>query len=322
MKIKPDTYLKNLTCLYVEDDPMVKESFLFIINKIFKKVYTANNGFEGLELYKKHSPDIILSDIKMPEMDGLEFAKQVKTMNKNSYIILITAFTDMEYIKKAIDLGVEGYITKPVDKKKLYKKLNFLANIIKHKKESTENLIFLKKIIEDYPNPVLLTKYNEIKLKNNAFINEFGNFETLDDIEDSLDIDLYLDDKPQIVEIQNKKYQVSHEKIDNVNKIIKFISIEKQNDLTRILNKITCIITIKTNDQMENIKKTIQENLRKDDLLLVNKNGFTIIPDKVDSKTIVEKIAKNIEEKLNEYKEKIKISTECKKISDLKELSL
>jgi len=230
MKIRPDDYLKNLTCLYLEDDEQVKESFLIIIKKIFKEVYIANNGAEGLELYKKHTPDIILSDIKMPEVDGLEFTKNIKKINKNAYIILITAFTDMEYLKKVIDLGVEGYITKPVDKKKLYKKLNFLANVIKHKKESEENLVLLKKLIEENPNPVLLTKYNEIKLKNSAFINEFGDFETLDDIEDNFDIDLYFDEELQTVEIKNKKFSVSYEKIDNANKIIKFIPVEKEND--------------------------------------------------------------------------------------------
>ena len=140
MKVKPSEYLKKLTCLYVEDDGIIRESFLPILNKIFNEIFIAENGKEGIELYKKHSPDIVLSDIKMPFLDGLEMTKEIKSLNPDAYIILLTAFTDIEFLKKAIDLGVEGYITKPVDRKKLYKKLNFIAEIIKHKKEAKENL--------------------------------------------------------------------------------------------------------------------------------------------------------------------------------------
>ena len=184
MKIKPNPYLSNLTCLYVEDDSNIRESFLLILNKIFKKVFVAENGKIGLKLFKKNKPDIILSDIKMPEMDGLEMSKEIKTLNPDAYIILLTAFTDIEFLKKALDLGVEGYITKPFDKKKLYQKLNFLAEIIKHKKEAEENLQLLNKLFEEQTDAVILAKDNDIKLKNSTFVKEFGDFKTLDELED------------------------------------------------------------------------------------------------------------------------------------------
>jgi len=74
----------------------------------------------------------------MPVMDGLEMVKKIKEISPDSYVIFITAFSDTQYLKAAIELGVEGYLTKPIDKNMLLKKLNFLAEFIKNEKEKKE----------------------------------------------------------------------------------------------------------------------------------------------------------------------------------------
>ncbi|AZV46717.1 hypothetical protein C3L23_05350 [Nautilia sp. PV-1] len=337
MKIKPNDYLKKLTCLYVEDDDSVRESFLVILNKIFKEVYIAKNGKEGLELYKKHNPDIILSDIKMPQMDGLEMAKEIKSINPDAYIILLTAFTDIEFLKQAIDLGVEGYITKPVDKKKLYQKLNFLAEIIKHKKEAEENLQLLNKIFEEQTDAVILAKDNDIKLKNSTFINEFGDYKTLDDLEENLKIDLIFDEKPSIVNIELdnkvKTYEISYKNADKNHKIITFKNISEINKkiytdeltkaynrkylkelLPKLINKKVCFIILdidnfkQINDKnghlvgdivLQILAEIIKENLRKDDIFIRwGGEEFLIIPNNVEDINTAEKIAENLREKI------------------------
>ncbi|NPA87663.1 MAG: diguanylate cyclase [Epsilonproteobacteria bacterium] len=335
MKIKPNEYLKNLTCLYAEDDESIRESFLLILNKIFKEVYVAKNGMEGLELYKKHNPNIILSDIKMPELDGLEMSKNIKELNPEAYIILLTAFTDIEFLKKAIDLGVEGYITKPVDKKKLYQKLNFLAEIIKHKKEAEENLKLLQKIFEEQSDAIILAKDNDIKLKNSTFVKEFGDFKTLDDLEEFLNIDLIFDEKPAIVNIEFeheiKTYEVSYKKADSSHRIITFKNISDINkkiytdELTKaynrkylnyitnkFINKKMCFIVLDIDDfkhindtkghlvgdiVLQIISEVIKEHLRKEDLFFRwGGEEFLIVPSGVQNCENAIKIAEHLRE--------------------------
>ncbi|GAB6073689.1 GGDEF domain-containing response regulator [Nautilia lithotrophica] len=333
MKIKPNDYLKKLTCLYVEDDESIRESFLVILNRIFKKVFVATNGKEGLELFKQNHPDIILSDIKMPEIDGLEMSKEIKTLNPDAYIILLTAFTDIDFLKKAIDLGVEGYITKPIDKKKLYQKLNFLAEIIKHKKEAEENLQLLHKIFEEQNDAVILAKDNDIKLKNSTFIKEFGDFKTLDDLEEYLKTDLIFDEKPTITNIEIndtiKTYEITYKKADENHKIITFKNISEinkkiytdeltkaynrkylNNILHKLINRNVCFIILdiddfkKINDNkghligdivLQILSEVIRENLRKDDYFIRwGGEEFLIIPNNVSNSETAAKIAEHL----------------------------
>jgi diguanylate cyclase (GGDEF)-like protein len=336
MKIKPDPYLKHLTCLYAEDDEHVRESFLLILEKMFKTVYIAQNGSEGFELYIQNKPDIVLSDIKMPGINGLEMSKKIKAANPDAYIILLTAFTDLDFLKQAIDLGVEGYITKPVDKKKLYQKFNFLAEIIKHKKEADENLHLLKKIFEEQNDAVILVKENNIKLKNSAFINEFGDFKTLDDLEEFLKTDLFFNnEEPETLNIvkngEELTYEIIYKKADEKHKIISFKNITTINneiytdELTKafnrkylnavsknLLNKKKCFIIIdidnfkKINDTyghlsgdivLQILAEIIRDNLRKNDVFIRwGGEEFLIIPDKVDNIETILSVAEHLKE--------------------------
>jgi len=135
MNIEIDPYLKTKTCMYVEDDMDIYSLFFPILNKIFKKVYIAKNGAEGLDLFKQKNPDIVLSDIKMPEMNGLEMAYKIKAIDHKTPIMLITAFTDIDFLKKALDINIDAYVTKPLNKKKFFLKLNEIANKLKSEKK-------------------------------------------------------------------------------------------------------------------------------------------------------------------------------------------
>ena len=71
-------YLKQTTILYVEDDKDVRDAYKRTLRRFFKEVFIASNGAEGLELYKRYRPDIVMSDIKMPKKNGIEMAKEIK----------------------------------------------------------------------------------------------------------------------------------------------------------------------------------------------------------------------------------------------------
>ena len=140
MLVETDTiidYAKNLQILYVEDDPDIQESTIIILEIFFEKVITASNGLEGIEKFKNHTIDIIITDINMPFMNGLDMAKEIKKINMNVPILISSAYNDTNYFLEAITIGVEGYLLKPLDleqfKQGLYKAINAIRIQREHK---------------------------------------------------------------------------------------------------------------------------------------------------------------------------------------------
>ncbi len=105
--------LENVTLIYVEDEEIIREEVEFFLSQFIKNIYMATNGEEGLALYKEVNPDIIITDIQMPKMNGLEMIKKIN--NKNIPIIVTTAFSDIEFLLEAIELKVSKFIIKPMD---------------------------------------------------------------------------------------------------------------------------------------------------------------------------------------------------------------
>lgn len=106
--------LKNYTILYVEDEKESVELIETLLKTKIKTIFVAYDGLEGLELYKKHLPDIVISDIQMPNMNGIEMAKEIKKLNPKQNIIFITAFNENNLLLEAINLGIDKYIIKPI----------------------------------------------------------------------------------------------------------------------------------------------------------------------------------------------------------------
>lgn len=120
--------LKNVRILFVEDDEVQRNQLLTYLKRRVNKVYTAKNGLEGYEKYKNNKPDIILTDLRMPKMDGIELAKKIREENRLIPIIVATAMNDKETILKTVDIGITNYIVKPVDTDEL---LSVLVNCVK-----------------------------------------------------------------------------------------------------------------------------------------------------------------------------------------------
>jgi len=108
-------YLKTLTVLYVEDDADTREQFSEFLRRPAGTLITAEDGAAGLEAFKKHLPDIVVTDIQMPKMDGLSMAKEILELVPTVPIIAVTAFEQTDYLMRAINIGIEKYVTKPVN---------------------------------------------------------------------------------------------------------------------------------------------------------------------------------------------------------------
>jgi len=136
MKTKHD-----ISILYVEDENNIRDMLSHFIKRFCTQLYTAQNGSVALELYKEHKPAIIISDIRMPVMDGLTMAKEIKKINPQQMIIFISAHSESDFLLEAINMQVDGYILKPVDLSVLEKKLRKLI-------QQYENEIAAKKLLE------------------------------------------------------------------------------------------------------------------------------------------------------------------------------
>ncbi len=125
--------LKNFTVLYVEDDPNTMEYIKEILKDSVKEFYQASNGKDGLEIVKTLDPDIIITDISLPKLDGLEMAKEIKKFDCCKPIVIFSAFDDKETLLKAVNIGVNCFVPKPIDIDFFYEHLIQIAQILQNK---------------------------------------------------------------------------------------------------------------------------------------------------------------------------------------------
>lgn len=121
--------LKSLTILYVEDDKLTQNLIKKALEHLVKEVYLAKDGMEGLKLYKKISPDIVLTDMYMPNMDGLEMSRKIKELNQKQAIGLFTGDEKEELHQQAQLLNIDVYILKPLNRKQFFDSLTYLATL-------------------------------------------------------------------------------------------------------------------------------------------------------------------------------------------------
>jgi two-component system, OmpR family, response regulator VanR len=107
--------LKKMTILFVEDDPLVLKQITSLLSIFFDKVLTTNNGQEAYKLYEDEKPDIILSDIEMPKINGFELFYMIRTLNPHIPIIALSAYSDRNMLLQAANAQIDAYIVKPVE---------------------------------------------------------------------------------------------------------------------------------------------------------------------------------------------------------------
>ncbi len=139
--------LKNYSVMLVDDE---EDVINVIINKIdwetigFSVQGYAHNGIEALEMAEEHQPDVVMTDIKMPYMDGLELAKRLKQQYPTIKIIIFSGFDEFEYAKEAIRLEAEEYILKPIDKDELTQVFQRIKESLDKEFNEKQNINMLK----------------------------------------------------------------------------------------------------------------------------------------------------------------------------------
>lgn len=184
--------LKNIKVLYVEDEIDVREFTGKTISAIVKEVIVAENGKEGLELFEKNQDiDLIVTDINMPKMGGLEMCTKIKEINDSIPIVITSAHNDSNFLKKAIDVGVTAYSMKPIDLYQLienmvkavepfYLKKQLEELNLRHKNQVDESVEKIKTILDSQNNLIIITNGILPNNSNKKFL-EFFNVSTLED---------------------------------------------------------------------------------------------------------------------------------------------
>lgn len=108
------SWLKNKSVLFAEDDLLMRLQTTEVLELLFGKVYPAQDGEEAYRLYEDESPDIVITDIKMPKKDGLKLVGQIRRCDYHTPIILLSKFAEYEMLMDAANLSVDGYLVKPV----------------------------------------------------------------------------------------------------------------------------------------------------------------------------------------------------------------
>ncbi|MDD4506156.1 MAG: response regulator [Sulfurospirillaceae bacterium] len=115
--------LKSKRILFVEDDFTTRLQMTHTLKMLFHKVYCAKDGEEAYNLYEDEQPDIILTDVRMPKKDGIKLTRQIRQIDYQIPIIMLTSFDDKNVLLNAANLAIDGYLIKPIEFMLLVEKL-------------------------------------------------------------------------------------------------------------------------------------------------------------------------------------------------------
>jgi YesN/AraC family two-component response regulator len=171
----------DLSVLYVQNDISLMEDTSELLENYFKKVdteYDGQAGFDKYIAYEKENGkpyDLIISDINMPKLNGIAMSKKIRAMNHEQFIVIITAHNEVEFLSSALDLGIDGYVTKPIENLKLIKVLYKVAQAITNNKfvESHIQVVEDLNMQLDIQNKELASKNKELHNKNQELEKSF-----------------------------------------------------------------------------------------------------------------------------------------------------
>lgn len=184
---------ENIKILYVEDELNIRNNVVSYLKRMFRHVDEASNALEAMEIFEKEKHHIIITDIQMPQMTGLEMVEQIRKSDKDVQIIVLTAFTQTEYLLKAVELGLVKYLIKPIHHNTLLPVLLQCAKTIKEKKSNlkhiSENCIF------DIFNQILVLDGQVVKLTKSElqFLNLLCTFDNRTVTYEEIERDIWYD---------------------------------------------------------------------------------------------------------------------------------
>lgn len=220
MKEEHKTILKNSSILLVEDENRVRESFKRVLELYVNIVFEARDGIEGLGMFEDRKIDIIFSDVKMPKLNGIDFVKEIRKIDKKVPIVITSAYGDRDYLLESIKLLLVEYLIKPVKEDDLLRVLDSCANVLI--KNHNDKIKLSKKSMYDFSNKTFI--YNlkdihltskEVKLIELLLLNR-GNLVTKAHIEN----ELYIYNEAPPSALKNLVFKLRKKMVDDIIKTV------------------------------------------------------------------------------------------------------
>jgi len=229
---------KGVSLLYVEDNESLRSNAAKLFQKFFHVVYLAGDGVEGLETFKKHRPQIVVTDIKMPKMDGMVLAKHIKHMAPDVKLIFMSAHDEKSYLFDSIAVGAFRFLKKPVNLSELTKTLYEALVELKHETRTKLFYTQLKNIFNYQSSMVVMLNDDKPIIANQVFL-DFFDKETIEDFalynQDIgnlfLEHDGFLyqhDEVDCLTELKKDPDKIHHVKIQNYKHEIKHLILKLQ----------------------------------------------------------------------------------------------
>lgn len=215
--------LKSLKVLIVEDEDIIREKTKSSLEYIVQEVSSASDGIEALKVLEHFSPDLIITDLEMPHLNGVELIKQIRKKDKDICIFVLTAHTSEKYLLELIDMHIEKYITKPINFEKIIEALKDASKYIQKSKDlslilpkgytynwSSKELFHNQKYIKLTKKEIL---FLELLLKNNHNITSY------DELQNSVWSDGVMTDNALRSMVRNLRKKLPHDFITNLSGI-------------------------------------------------------------------------------------------------------
>ena len=166
--------LSRLHILVVEDDRFAREQMTLLLSRFAGRISAAGDGGQGLEVFSRERPDIVVTDISMPHMDGLDMAAAIKKQDRSVPVVLVTAHNDTEFFLRSIDIGIDGYVVKPVDAEALLGLLARHAMVLLEARAADARSRLFQFTLDINPNFILTLQGGELDYVNRTFLDFLG----------------------------------------------------------------------------------------------------------------------------------------------------
>ena len=159
--------VKEYDILFIEDEEAIRANYVKYLQRHFRNVYEAQDGEEAYEIYKKKKPHILIVDINIPKLNGIELLKKIREDDHSTKALMLTSHTDTNYLLDAASLQLTKYLVKPISREELKNALALVVNeLTKFSVTEKKRLVLKDKFVWEYDSKELSCDGNKVALTN------------------------------------------------------------------------------------------------------------------------------------------------------------
>lgn len=204
MSIDQTTRLKRTKILLVEDNKFDAQVIRYTLDENAFDINHVKDAESALDAFLFDPPEIILADLKLPKMSGVEMIERVRSSAPDLPIIVITATQDFNAVTDIVDLGIDGFLSKPINQERLNKLIRKVLLYTVQRSEIDEKNNFISYLLNTTPNFVLVMKQDEIEFINNTFLEYLGFDANSSQYEESTERNFELDLNPLMLPLKDE----------------------------------------------------------------------------------------------------------------------